>query len=61
VRLLARIHIKRARRLHPEWTEAQLLDDVRQWADQAGPYADTVSIEDVREAVASMSEQEAMW
>ena len=30
MRLLARIHIKRTRRLHPEWTEAQLLEDVRE-------------------------------
>lgn len=28
---------------------------------QSGPYADTVTLEDVREAVASMREQEAMW
>jgi hypothetical protein len=63
VRLLARIHIKRTRRLHPEWTEAQLLEDVREWADQSGPYADSVTIEDVREVLVSMSDprQEAMW
>ena len=63
MRLLTKVHIKHSARLHPDWTEGQLLDDVRAWADQAGPYADTVSIEDVREVVASMSDprQEAMW
>jgi len=65
VKLLTKVHIKRTARLHPDWTEAQLLDDARSWADESGPYADTVTLEDVREAVASMWEhqdrQEALW
>jgi len=65
VKLLTKVHIKHSARLHPEWTEAQLLDDARSWADQSGPYADTVTLEDVREAVASMREnqerQEKLW
>ena len=65
MKLLTKVHIKRAHRLHPEWTEAQLLEDARSWADQSGPYPDTVTAEDVREAVASMWEnqdrQEVFW
>ncbi len=65
MKLLTKVHIKRAARLHPDWTEAQLLDDARSWADQSGPYADIVTLEDVREAVASMREnqerQEKFW
>ena len=65
MRLLTKVHIKRTARLHPDWTEGQLLDDIQKWADHAGPFPDTVTLEDVREAVASMPEnqerQEALW
>jgi len=65
VKLLTKVHIKRTARLHPDWTEGQLLDDIQRWADLAGPFADAVSLEDVREAVASMREnqerQEKFW
>ena len=65
MRLLTKVHIKRTKRLHPDWTEGQLLDDIQRWADLAGPFPDTVTPEDVREAVASMTEnqerQEKFW
>jgi hypothetical protein len=65
VKLITKVRIKRTARLHPDWTEAQLLDDARSWADQSGPYADTVTLEDVREAVTSMrghqERQERLW
>jgi hypothetical protein len=65
VRLLTKVHIKHSRRAHPDWTEAQLLEDTQRWADHAGPFPDTVTLEDVREAVASMREnqerQEKFW
>ena len=65
MKLLTKVRIKRTARLHPDWTEGQLLDDIQKWADHAGPFPDTVTLEDVREAVASMREhqerQEAMW
>ena len=47
------------------WTEARLLEDTQRWADHAGPFPDTVTLEDVQEAVASMREnqerQEKFW
>ena len=58
MKLLTRVHIKHSRRVHPDWTEAQLLEDTQRWADQSGPYPDTVTAEDVREAVASMWENQ---
>ena len=58
MRLLTKVHIKHSRRAHPDWTEGQLLDDIQKWADQSGPYADTVTADDVREAVASMWENQ---
>jgi len=65
VKLLTKVHIKHTARLHPDWTEGQLLDDIQKWADHAGPFPDTVTLEDVREAVASMPEnqerQEKLW
>jgi hypothetical protein len=65
VKLLTKVRIKRTARLHPDWTEGQLLDDIQKWADLAGPFPDTVTLEDVREAVASMPEnqerQEKLW
>lgn len=65
MRLLTKVHIKHTRRQRPDWTEAQLLQEAQAWADAAGPYADTVTAEDVREAVQSMREcqerQETLW
>ena len=65
MKLLTKVHIKHTARLHPDWTEGQLLDDIQKWADHAGPFPDTVTLEDVREAVASMPEnqerQEKLW
>ena len=65
MKLITRVHIKHTARLHPDWTEGQLLEDARSWADQSGPFPDTVTLEDVREAVASMPEnqerQERLW
>ena len=65
MRLLTRVHIKRTARLHPDWTEGQLLEDTQRWADLAGPFPDAVTLKDVQEAVASMREnqerQEKFW
>ena len=65
MKLITKVHIKHTARLHPDLTEGQLLDDIQKWADLAGPFPDIVTLEDVRDAVASMREhqerQEAMW
>ena len=65
MKLITKVHIKRTARLHPDWAEGQLLDDIQKWADHAGPFPDTVMLEDVRDAVASMREnqerQERLW
>ena len=62
---LTRVQIKRYKRTHPDATDQQVLDHTKSLTDMAGVYPDTVTLEDVRDAVASMREnqerQEAMW
>ena len=54
--LLTKVHIKHQKRAHPDWTDEQLLEDARRYADKAGPFPDTVTLLDVKVAVASMPE-----
>ena len=53
---LTRIAIKHCRRVHPEWTEQQILDRMRTLTDAAGVYHDNVTLEDVKDVIASMPE-----
>ena len=53
---LTRVAIKRCKRVHPEWTEQQILDHVKTLTDAAGMYHDSVTLQDVKDVIASMPE-----
>lgn len=54
--LRTRVQIKRTKRLHPDWSDEQILEHIRTLTSAAGPYPDVVTIEDVKDAIASMPE-----
>jgi len=54
VNALTRVAIKRAKRLHPGWMGTKVLEHIKTLTDAAGPYRDTVTLEDVRGVIASM-------
>ena len=54
--LLTRVQVKRTKRVHPEWSDERILEHIRSLTDAAGMYRDTVTIEDVRDAIQSMPE-----
>lgn len=56
MKLLTRVQIKRTKRLHPDWTDDEVFEHIRELTDAAGPYRDVVSLEDVRDAIYSMNE-----
>lgn len=56
VNLLTRVEIKRTKRLHPEWSDGAILEHIRTLTDHAGLYRDTVTLQDVKDAIASMPE-----
>ena len=53
---LTRVAIKRTKRVHPEWTEQAILEHVKNLTDAAGLYRDTLTLQDVKDAIASMPE-----
>ena len=53
---LTRIAIKHCKRVHPEWTEQQILDRMRTLTDASGVYQDCVTLQDVKDVIASMPE-----
>ncbi len=54
MKLFTRVAIKRCARLHPDWTVEQILQNVKGLTSPAGPYRDSVTIEDVKDVVYSM-------
>lgn len=57
MKCFTRVVIKRARRVHPEWTPEQLLAHAQSVCDQAGMYPDTVTLQDVVDVLAAMDER----
>ena len=53
---LTRIAIKHCKRVHPDWTEQQILDHVKTLTDASGVYHDNVNLQDVKDVIASMPE-----
>ena len=56
MKLLTRVAIKRAKRLHPGWMDTKVLEHIKTLTDAAGPYPDVVTLEDVKDVIASMPE-----
>ena len=55
---MTRVQIKRTKRVHPDWSEEQVLEYIRTFTDAAGPHPDTVTPEDVRDVIHSMPEHQ---
>ena len=53
---LTRVAIKRAKRVHPEWPDDAILAHVKSLTDAAGVYRDRLTLEDVKDVIASMPE-----
>ena len=53
--LLTRVAIKRLHRAHPDWTPERILEHVKVLTDAAGPYKDTVTLQDVKDVLDSMN------
>lgn len=53
---LTRVAIKRTKRLHPEWPDGVILEHIKTLTDASGLYRDTVTLQDVKDAIASMPE-----
>ena len=49
MKTLARVQTKRTKRLHPDWSDEQILEHIKALTDSSGPYPDVVSIDDIRE------------
>ena len=53
---LTRVAIKRTKRVHHEWTDDAILAHVKSLTDAAGLYRDTLTLQDVKDVIASMPE-----
>jgi ADP-dependent phosphofructokinase/glucokinase len=56
MRTMTRVIIKRAKRLHTDWSDERILEHAKKMTDQAGIYADTLTLQDVKDVIASMPE-----
>jgi len=51
-----RVQIRRTKRLHPDWSDDRILEHVQTVTDPAGPWRDSVTLQDVEDAIYSMPE-----
>ena len=56
MKALTRVQIKRTKRVHPDWSNEQILEHIKIFTDAAGPHPDTVTLEGVRDVICSMDE-----
>jgi hypothetical protein len=56
MKAMTRVIIKRAKRVHTDWSDERILEYAKKMTDPAGVYPDTVTLQDVKEVIASMPE-----
>ena len=54
MKLITMVAIKRCIRLHPDWTPEQITEHVTVLIDASGPYSDSITLQDVKDAMYSM-------